>query len=70
MTRVDPRIVRINIFLMVGSHKAIYFNKVGLQIFSSNFVVEGQNKNKWPETNYFLFLKSQKVDVGFDQKNK
>ena len=43
--------------------KAIYFIKVGLWIFSSNFVVGGQNKYKWLKTNYFLFLKSQKVDV-------
>ena len=34
-------------------NKAIYFIKVGLHIFSSDFVVVGQNKNKWPKTNYF-----------------
>ena len=50
--------------------KSIFFIEVDLQIFSSNFVVGGQNKNKWLKTNYFLSLKSQKFDFGFDQKNK
>ena len=42
----------ISQFFTKVSNKAIYFIKVCLRIFSSNFVVWGQNKNKWPKARY------------------